>query len=110
MGKGSCLLPNEIFVEALVDYSGFLDRLGIKPPYKWIIGMEDLKGRFLYRPTPANKVRIFQSHDGEGLVDEVMESGLYSPADPVGPTLKSFFVKLYQSCGLARQEWQDEQE
>jgi hypothetical protein len=88
-----------------MDYSGFLDRLGIKAPHKWIVGMEDLKGRHLYRPT---KVRVRPSHDGVGLIPEVTESGLYSPGDPVGPALKPFFVKLYQSCGLSRQQWQDE--
>jgi hypothetical protein len=70
--------------------------------------MEDLKGRHLYRPAPPNRVRMFESHDGEGLVDEVMESGLYSPGDPIGQTLKPFFGKLYESCGVSRQPWQDE--
>jgi hypothetical protein len=95
---------------ALTEYGGFLDRLGIRAPYKWVMGMEDLKGRLLYRPTRPNMLSFPQPPEGEGLVDEVMESGIYSPGDPVGPTLEPFFVKLYESCGIAREEWQDEQE
>jgi hypothetical protein len=93
--------------QSLVDYGNFLDRLGIKAPYKWICGMEDLRGRHLYVPTPPGNVRIFQSHDGEGLVDEIMESGLYSLGEQPATTLKPFFTKLYESCGVSRQEWQD---
>ncbi len=96
------------FRRAFVSYGSCLERLGIPPPYKWIAGMEDLKGRHLYTPTPPNHIRIRQAHDGEGLVDEIVVSGLYSPGDPVGSTLKPFFAKLYESCGLARQDWQDE--
>lgn len=40
----------------LVDYAGLLDRLDIKAPYKWIIGMEDLKGRHLYQPASPGQV------------------------------------------------------
>ena len=38
--------------QALVAYGNFLERLGIRPPFKWIAGMEDLKGRLLYIPSP----------------------------------------------------------
>lgn len=93
--------------QALVDYGNFLDRLGIKAPYKWTAGMEDLKGRHLYTPVPPNHIKFFQSHDGECLVDEVMESGPYSPGDSPTMTLKPFFSKLYESCGVSRQDWQD---
>jgi hypothetical protein len=93
--------------QTLVDYGSFLNRLGIKAPYKWIAGMEDLKGRHLYAPAPPKHTRLFQHPDGEGLVDEVMESGLYSPGELPGPALKPFFVKFYESCSVSRQGWQD---
>jgi hypothetical protein len=93
---------------ALVDYASLLQRLGVDHPYKWIIGMEGLKGRLLYTPTRPGYQKFFSTHDGECLVDEVIESGLYSPGDPPGSTLKPFFVRLYESCGLARQDWQNQ--
>lgn len=95
------------FRGALVSYGSFLERLSIRPPYKWVAGIEDLRGRHLFLPTPPNHTRFRQSHDGEGLVDVVEESGLYSPGDPVGPALKPFFVRLYESCGVSHQQWQD---
>ena len=96
------------FRQALVAYGKLLLKLGIKPPYKWIAGMENLKGRILYIPTRPGFQRFRSSHDGECLEDVVTESGLYSPpGDVPGPTLKRFFVKLYESCGVLRQEWQD---
>ena len=71
--------------------------------------MENLKGRLLYQPAPPEHYRLFPNHhDGECLEDEVIELGLYSPGDPPGPTLKPFFVKLYESCGVSRGKWQDE--
>jgi hypothetical protein len=36
-----------------------------------------------------------------------MESGFYSPGDAPALALKPFFAKLYESCGISRQEWQD---
>lgn len=92
---------------ALTEYGGFLSRLGINAPYKWVIGMQDLEGRVLYRP-PRPGMFMFRPPEGTGLVDEVMESGSYSPGDPVRAALKPFFVKLYESCGMAREDWQDE--
>jgi hypothetical protein len=50
---------------------------------------------------------MFPGADGKCMIDTVSETGLYSPGDMPGPTLKSFFVKLYESCGVSRQDWQD---
>jgi hypothetical protein len=92
---------------ALVEYGNLLQRMGVPHPYRWVAGMEDLKGRALYVPPPPNHHKSFSTHDGECLVDDVIESGLYSPGDLPGPILKPFFVKLYESCGMSRQDWQD---
>jgi hypothetical protein len=82
--NGERLVPayaEQDFRRALVNYGSFLERLGIPGPYKWVAGMEDLKGRYLFVPPPPNHTRFFPHHDGECLVDEVVESGLYSPGD-----------------------------
>jgi hypothetical protein len=95
------------FRNTLKDYAGFLENLGIKPPYKWIAGMEDLKGRDLFVPAPPGHMRYSDRPQGRGLVSVVEESGLYSPGESLATALKPFFVKLYDSCGVARREWQD---
>jgi hypothetical protein len=52
-------------------------------------------------------------HDLEDLVAETVAaegvevSGVYSPGEPVQQAMKPFFTKLYDSCGVARQPWQD---
>jgi hypothetical protein len=95
------------FRRTLVEYGEFLHRAGIKPPYRWIAGMENLKGRLLYKPLPRGIQKLSPSHDGECLLlDVVSESGVYSPGDPPGLTLEPFFKKLYEACGVSRQEWQ----
>jgi hypothetical protein len=98
---------DEQFKVTLKDYSDFLLNLGIGPPYRWIAGMEDLKGRDLYVPPPPGRMRMTDKPQGKCLVAAVEVSGLYSPGQSVGEAMKPFFTKLYESCGVARQEWQD---
>jgi hypothetical protein len=95
------------FRRALVEYGSLLERLEIPAPYKWTAGMEKLKERILYLPTRPGYQRLFQSHDGECMEDDVVETGLYSPGDAPGLSLKPFFAKLYESCGVSRRDWQD---
>jgi hypothetical protein len=102
-------VPNvdQDFRNTLKDYGAFLAKLGIKPPYRWIAGMEDLKGRDLFVPAPPGRTAAFNRPQGKGLVPVVEASGLYSPGDSPAAVLKPFFVKLYDSCGVGRQGWQD---
>ncbi len=96
------------FQKAMKNYGRFLQTLGIKPPFRWVAGMENLKGRVLYVPTPPNHTRVRPGPDGKCLIDVVNESGLYTPGDAPGKCLKPFFSKLYDSCGIAREDWQDQ--
>ena len=106
-GKRNIPNVDVYYRRALVAYADFLQKLGISPPFGWIAGMENLKGCFLYRPSPPNTIRLNMSPDGECLVDVVCESGTYSPSDSPGQTLKPFFARLYAACGVSRQTWQD---
>jgi hypothetical protein len=107
--KNRLTIPTEdsAFREALKDYGRFLETLGIKPPFRWIAGMENLKGRVLYVPTPPNHMRVRMGPDGKCLAEVVTESGVYSPGDSPGTCLRPFFSKLYDSCGIPREHWQD---
>jgi hypothetical protein len=106
-GRG-CVPPFDVPLRsALVKCGAFLKEIGVKPPFKWIAGMENLKGRDLYMPTPEGHMRVRPGPDGRCLVDVVSEFGTYSPGDAPGPALKPFFSKLYSACGMSRQDWQD---
>jgi hypothetical protein len=101
-------VPNEEspFHEALKDYGRFLQALGVKPPFGWIAGMENLKDRVLYIPAPPGRMRL-SGPQGHCVVDTVIESGIYSPGDSPGRVLKPFFSKLYAGCCVSREAWQD---
>jgi hypothetical protein len=106
---GSNTVPNveTSYRRALSDYGQFLMKLGIKPPYRWIAGMDRLKGRALYVPAPPGFMRALPHPNGQCLLQMVTESGIYSPGDATAPALKPFFVKLYEACGVSRESWQD---
>jgi hypothetical protein len=103
------MIPNEemAFRKALVDYGQFLQRLGVTPPFRWIAGMENLKGRLLYLPSRPGYYRVMPGPDGKCTEDVISVSGTYSPGDAPGKTLRPFFQKLYDSCGIAREDWRD---
>jgi hypothetical protein len=69
--------------------------------------MENLKGRMLYVPTPPGHMRVRMGPDGQCPVEVISESALYSPGDSPGKCLTKFFSKLYDSCGISREDWQD---
>lgn len=79
---------------ALANYAGFLERLGVKPPYHWIAGVEDTKGRGMLLPSQI-------SPRGPCLVEVVTESGEFVEGDTPGKALEPFFAKLYDACGVA---------
>ena len=107
--KGESIIPVQEaeYRSALLNYGEVLSGLGVKPPYRWNAGMENLKGRVLYAAVTPGYMRSLPRPDGKCLDDVVTESGTYSPGDAPGPTLKPFFAKLYNNCGLSRQDWQD---
>jgi hypothetical protein len=106
---GSEIVPNveHQYRQALTEYGQFLLRLDIRPPYKWTAGMDNLKGRLLYAPARSGQLRAFLQPNGPCLLQIVTESGIYSPDEPPGKTLRPFFTKLYDSCGVPREDWRD---
>jgi hypothetical protein len=71
--------------------------MGIKPPFCWEAGMENLSGRQIaYRTMPPFNL------SGPCLEDIVVERGLFSPGESIAQSLRPFFVKLYDACGADR--------
>lgn len=86
-------------------YGGFLQCLGIEPPYKWIAGLEGVNGWRLKVPPPPNHV----STCGETcLTSVVIASGTYNPEEPAAMTLRPFFSQLFRKCGMTIPEHVEE--
>ena len=69
-------LDEDIFARALEDYTMFLSRLGLEPPYRWVAGMEGIKGRKLFVPVPGGRAAL-NPPLGSCLVDCVEVEGLH---------------------------------
>jgi hypothetical protein len=105
----TCQTSKELSEEYCAPSERSFRRVGIAPPFKWIAGMEDLKGRELHIPSRPGYIKVFNTGpEGRCLTEGACVSGSYSPGDHPGQSLKPFFAKLYQDCGIAREDWQDE--
>lgn len=95
------------FAKALKSYGELLTRLGVTPPFTWIAGMENVKGRGLDIPSRSGNYSLPSGPRGRCLVDTVVEEGYHSPGDAPTTSLRPFFTRLFDSCGLERPEWLD---
>jgi len=100
-------LDEKSFAKSLGAYSRFLSRLEVEPPYRWIAGMEGVKGRGLFVPAPPGRVS-FSSPRGSCLVDHIEVEGLHSPSDSARKSLRPFFDAIFDNCGLERPAWLDQ--
>jgi hypothetical protein len=99
-GKNAIPDLEKDFQRALKEYSDFLLRLGAEAPFRWIAGMENLKGRGVIDPT--GRLAGFRGPRGHCMSDVVVEEGLHHPDDPPAKSIEPFFVKLFDSCGVER--------
>ncbi len=85
------LVPN------LREYGRFLCGLGFLPPFKWIAGIEGVKGWRLQVPPPPNHI---STSAGDPCFKSVVEAdGTYDPAQPPASALLPFFSRLFRACG-----------
>lgn len=88
----------DFLTSAVKSYSMYLARLGVKPPYRWIAGMENLLNRTL---SPRSD-RAFFTRGSKCLLDVVTEEGIHDPSVDAKASLAPFFTKLFDACGLER--------
>lgn len=107
-GNPTFFLNEEAFEIALRTYAVFLQHLGLKPPYKWIAGIDGIKGKALEVPVRPGYMNIAP---GKGccVADYVCESGTYTPGDDPQESLRPFFEAVYDTCGLQRPAWLNDQ-
>jgi hypothetical protein len=97
-----------LFVECFMRCVAFLrDGLKVPPPYRWIAGMEGLRGKRMYRVAAPGQNFIDQL-TGRSLQDEVTERGLLTGADKVQLGLAPFFRKLHDAFGIERLSHMDQ--
>jgi hypothetical protein len=85
------------FRTALEQYTARLLTLGLNPPFRWIAGMENLKGRGI---APTGRMAEYRAPIGKCLVDVIVDEGTHSTGAPSAKSLRPFFVKLFDSCGV----------
>jgi hypothetical protein len=102
LGRQQNIIPpmENDFKRALKSYSDFLLYLGIKPPFRWIAGMENLKSRGL--TDSRGRMAGFRGPSGYCLTDIVTEEGIHHPDNLPEKSIEPFFAKLFESCGLER--------
>ena len=104
--EGQKFIPDieEFLKNKPISYTKFLAEIGTSPPYKWVVGMEDLKNRALYTRGSAG----WWSLGAQELClrDILVAEGLYSPAEQPQKSLMQFFTELFDACGVESPEFQ----
>ncbi|MDO8451838.1 MAG: hypothetical protein Q7S76_03130, partial [bacterium] len=98
--KEDWIPPENYFTTAITRYARFLRELGIEGPYRWIAGMEGVKGRRLYIPPPPNHISF--GAEPICVADIIQEEGTYDGGDNPISALRPFFEKIYAKCGHPR--------
>lgn len=89
------LLEEERYAETLKQCSVHLGRIGIKPPYRFVAGIEGIEG--LYLPAPYTTGR----GPGPCTVSVVEKPGVFNVDNDPVDALEPFFAEVYDKC-LAR--------
>jgi hypothetical protein len=88
----------ELIAANLRSYGALLREFGVPPPYAWMAGMEDTRGRVLY----ARERLSFPGSGPRCAAEEVTAKGNYSPPEAAEEALRPFFNAIFDACG---REW-----
>jgi hypothetical protein len=83
------------FLKTLDGCALFLERLGCTGPFKWIAGMEGIKGRQLAIPGRPRSLGVCYAN-------VIEEEGVYKKGEIAAELLRPFFEKVYDKCGAQR--------
>ncbi len=96
------------FVECFVYCVQFLrNGLKVSPPYRWIAGVDGLRGKRMYRVAAPGQ-SLANQLTGPSLDDVVAERGILTSTDKVPLALAPFFRKLHDAFGIERLDHMDE--
>jgi len=85
---------------ALRKYCNYLARLGLTPPYKWIAGIEGVRGKGIFLPERPGRSYLIQGPRGSCMTNIVECSGIYDGKSDPRECLTPFFNQVFQSCGV----------
>ena len=97
-----------VFAEAFSRFADFLlNDLQIDPPFRWIAGMEQTKGRYLTLSAPRGSMYA-QPRVGPCTSDQLVGEGTYSDREEGRLALRSFFELIHDRCGVERPPHMDQ--
>jgi hypothetical protein len=86
------------YVSALIQFSAALKRLGVSGPYRWIAGIDGMKGRHL-SPTGSKRLQVSPAC----LAEQVIVEGLYSGnAQEAASAIEPFVARVFDAGHLSR--------
>lgn len=90
--KGRIVLEEDRFSKSLEALAVFLKSLGMAGPYRWIAGMEELKGRYL---EVGRRLGTY----GPCMENVIEKEGGYRTGDDAVQSLRPFFDEIFDQCG-----------
>lgn len=93
---------------ALARYTELLDVIGAKRPYRWIAGIEGIKGFGLYYPPPKDHHFRSPGPFGTCASQSICEEGPVFEGDAISKSLTPFFAKIFEKFGIERPEYLDD--
>jgi hypothetical protein len=95
------------WVQRLKDYAEFLDRLGLRGPYRWIAGLSGVAHRQLAYLLAPGKNWLPDRHGPECLAEQIVSEGSYNREQSPISALLPFFELIFRKSGLRRPEYLD---
>ncbi len=83
------------------DYTRFLGNLGIKPPFRWIAGLEGIARMTLSIPV-QNQTGYHAFGGPICMSNTIADGGLYDGIEDAANALGPFFDKIFKKCGSQR--------
>jgi hypothetical protein len=105
--------PSELIVgeiergwaERLRNYTGFLQKLGLQVPYRWIAGVTGVNHRHLQYPPRPGHMRFADWQGPECLAEQIIIEGSYDGEQSATLALLPFFEAIYNRCGIRRPDY-----
>jgi hypothetical protein len=99
-GSDAISLPEAHIEAALAKYCKYLGRLGLAPPYKWIAGIEGIRGKGIFLPEIPGRSYLIRGPRGSCMTDIVECGGIYDGKSDPRECLMPFFNEVFQCCGV----------
>jgi len=107
VGSGIPPIIEKHMRQGLSAYVSLLQRLGIRPPYRWMAGMEGIEGETLCVPFIPYSFYAHSEGIGKCEVNSIFAEGEFKNKSPAR-VLAPLFRQLYEACNVGRPQWLDD--